>query len=178
MRASVYMHGFDGLALSDEEKRVLVWQIKPVWENNGTTGTRHMYNHVSWKTFPGEIPDDFDFPDIWDEGEKQERAIILIGPQSKLNGRTVSIPTEELIDAGQGRKRVFIWGWAEYDEVFPNTPRHRIEFCVELKVLGDATVANFNHFVPSFEIRHNGADEECGQRYLDAQKRRPRFATT
>jgi hypothetical protein len=134
-----------------------------------------MRNHVSWKSFSGEVPADFDFPDVWGEGENQDEVTILVGPQSTLNGRTVGIPIRDVMMVADGVKRIFIWGWAEYDEVFPGKPRHRTEFFVELKLVGDPETPDFNHLVLSIETRHNGADEECGQRYLDAQMRRPRL---
>ena len=134
-----------------------------------------MYNHASWQAFAEGIPSGFSFPDMWDPRELNEYSVISVGPQSSLKGRTISIPTEAMIEAAEERQRIFIWGWAEYDEVFPNAPRHRTEFCAEIKVMGNPKTPDFNNFTLSFERQHNGVDEECGQRYLDAQRRRPRF---
>ena len=177
-RAFVYVQGFYGIAHTDESGKVVTWAMMPIWENNGATGTRRLYNHVSCRAFPSEPPANFDFPDLWEENATPGAVALMLGPKSTLRGRRIHIPVEDLIAVAAGTRQIYMWGWAEYDDVFEGTDRHRTEFCVQVNVIGDPTLPKFEHFTPSSAPWHNGADEECGQRYRDAQRRRPRRDAT
>jgi hypothetical protein len=170
-RAFVFMRGFNGIALTDQEQKVAIWKIWPVWENSGTTPSRQLFNHVSWMPIEGDIPADFSFPDIWSPGISTEQTRLFLGPKASINGQSVAIPIGHLLEVVAGKKRVFVWGWAEYDDVFPHTPPHRTEFCIELIVVSDPEVANFNHLSAALYTRHNGAEEECHHTARPAAKR-------
>ncbi len=51
-------------------------------------------------------------------------------------------------------------GWAEYDDVFSGTKRHRTEFCHEL-IVGGNPAAGKATITLSVYPRFNGMDEEC-----------------
>ena len=55
---------------------------------------------------------------------------------------------------------LYFWGWVEYQDVFPDTPRHISMFCVEITDVRGALVqgAEFNWELCS---HHNCADDEC-----------------
>ena len=122
------------------------------WENSGTTPTKSLITHVSWAVFTPEIPANFDFPDY---GAPNSRA--LIGPKSIMNMAAVDIPVDVFQAVQAGTHRMYIWGWADYDDIFQNTERHRTEFCTEILVTGSLSGA-----VPglSFVTRtnYNGSD--------------------
>jgi hypothetical protein len=69
-----------------------------------------------------------------------------------------------------GSQSLYLWGWAEYDDVFPGTPRRRTEFCYRIFVMGDPTDATVGNepgpqkvsFRWHLHNSHNGADGECG----------------
>ena len=53
--------------------------------------------------------------------------------------------------------RWYVWGWAEYDDVFSGTSRHRTEFCFEVKATRDP---HTNEIYVAFPMhkRFNAAD--------------------
>lgn len=140
------------------------WQITPVLKNEGSTNTRGLHQHVSWDAFFNPIPDDFTFPDIWDAAVVDRvNPLSYIAPHGSINGDSLGIPTEILEAARQGHLRVYMWGWAEYDDVFEETPPHRTEFCYEIRVFRDPYVFVTGQLPFSLRIidRHTGADEDC-----------------
>ncbi len=137
--------------VKDPNKLIMV----PVWENNGTTQTKNMFCHVSWQPFPlTGIPNDFTYPD---RGQKQLFPV-LIGPKSRIVGARSIIEEEALNQIIEGHARCYIWGWAEYNDVFDNKIRHRTEFCHEVVLtrIDGGCLQEFRTYGP-----HNGADDQC-----------------
>ncbi len=70
-----------------------------------------------------------------------------------------------------GNLRLFVWGWAAYRDIFPDTPERETQFCFELNrvdgapyemPLDEATKPTI-YFNFSSRGRHNCADEDCNQ---------------
>jgi hypothetical protein len=53
-------------------------------------------------------------------------------------GNTLIVPIPTMEEARAGRLRLFMWGWAEYDDMFSHDKTHRSEFCREM-VITDVT---------------------------------------
>jgi hypothetical protein len=120
-----------------------------------------MMSHSSIRIFNGDIPASFDFPDL----DERAELWISLAPNSWLGGFVFNISREELISCIGGRRRIFIWGWADYNDVFPSTPRHRTEFCYEITVGQDPSTGPIEQSISASQYgRHNAADEECQRR--------------
>jgi hypothetical protein len=133
------------------------WVVCVIWENSGGTRTKNMFSHVSHDFFDGEMPDDFTFPDLGD----QIRVPTMIGPRSVIMSGAFEfkVNDQRVADVSAGKKHLYIWGWAEYDDIFDGTPRHRSEFCYELFFVGAFPVkAQFGHRMHRL---HNAADDDC-----------------
>lgn len=142
--------------------------VTPAWENSGTTPTRKMFNHVSWKVFNQEPPNDYMFPDLGVDGNpvgKADNTPFFLGARATSNGPTLEIPFEIVKAVSSKQIRAFIWGWTEYNDVFDNTPRHRTTFCNELKVRAVEVKDSQDQATISFVLyrRGNCADEECNR---------------
>jgi hypothetical protein len=124
------------------------------WENGGNTPARRMLINFNCRSFPGEIPDDFDFPDA-DPPEH-----VVLGPKAILQGARMNLSETNIADAATGILRWYIWGWTDYDDVFEGTRRHRTEACYRVNVERDRMSGEI---LLGFSIygRFNGADEEC-----------------
>jgi hypothetical protein len=62
---------------------------------------------------------------------------VIVGPNAAINSAYVNLPIGLVADV-LGRKAYYqLAGWAEYNDVFDNTPRHRVEFCYWLEIEGD-----------------------------------------
>lgn len=102
------------------------------------------------------MPGDFNFPDY---GEAD--ILTLIAPGSSLESTPLAIALAQMQAVIDGTAHLYMYGWAEYDDVFEGTPRHRTEFCHKWSLGGD--VSNPAIFSTHYEIHnhYNGADDEC-----------------
>ena len=134
------------------------WTVSVMWENGGGTRTKNMFSHASSEFFDEEMPDNFPFPDLGD----QTRIRTMIGPRAFIfsGGFEFRVADPHVLDVHKGAKHLYIWGWAEYDDIFDNTPRHRTEFCYELFFTGAAFPTKIQ---VSFRMHrlHNAADNDC-----------------
>ena len=89
-----------------------------------------------------------------------------------MSAEPITLSAEKLSDLVAGRSQFMVWGWAEYDDIFTGTKRHRTEFAAQLKVTSPDGGKSFA-VIPMARPNYNGSDEECGQRFKDAQMRRP-----
>lgn len=148
-------------ALNDE---IQTCTIQPIWENTGTTPTRSGRSHVNWKFFDRAIPDDFDFPDYDELGNPIQIydvfGPLIVGPRATALSALLDIEPSVLRQVRDLQGKLLIWGWAEYDEVFTDSKRHRTEFCYQLVVTGSpASWVGFSQY-----RAFNGADDDCMRR--------------
>jgi hypothetical protein len=135
--------------------RVVGWRIGVKWENSGDTPTRDLFTHISLKSFDSEIPNNYDFPDLPDRSLSKA----LVGPRGTISSASFAIPVEQAQTVRAGAKYLYMWGWAEYDDVFPSTPRHRTEFCFEFLFSEPfPQKTSISHLMHG---SHNGAEDEC-----------------
>ena len=76
------------------------------------------------------LPEGFDFPH-----DATQIGTGLLAPKSEsLGGLAPRMPgaaisPQDILDAQHGRKILYVWGWAKYFDVFPNTQEHTTRFC-------------------------------------------------
>ena len=125
------------------------------WENSGTTPTKCLFTHVSWRAYTADIPANFDFPDLGGGSDTRSP----IGPKSSLNMMAIDIQIDVLRAVQARTNHLYIWGWVDYDDIFSYTERHRTEFGTEILVIGSLTEA-----IPGLRFvrlpTFNGADGE------------------
>jgi hypothetical protein len=117
-----------------------------------------MFSHVSSEFFDGEMSADFAFPDSGDP----TRVPTLIGPGAVILSSAFLYDAKDprVAAVHTGAKHLYIWGWAEYDDIFEGTPRHRTEFCYEVFFVG-AAFPNKVQLATRMHRLHNAADEDC-----------------
>jgi hypothetical protein len=94
------------------------------------------------------LPNDFDFADL------EEKDISGFIPPRGMISMTVGQAINEIEAVTQNKKRLFLWGWVEYDDIFEGTPRHRVDYCFEIKITGEAK-SGANFAIPEMYRRHN-----------------------
>jgi hypothetical protein len=141
-------------------KVVHTWDVRPRWENSGTTPARRVSNHVSCGIFQNAPPSTFTYPDVW-PAPQEPFVTFLIGPRAAVHGEEVTIPVSWLQQTQAGTARVYIWGWIEYDDALSGTRRHRTEFCMWIDPQDDPTVASITTLTGRYWGPHNGADDDC-----------------
>lgn len=136
--------------------KVRSWRMSIRWKNSGNTHTRHlrMWTNLSVRT--DTLLSDFDFPD-----EGAGDIPTLIAPQATVDTQELELSLDDLELAIAGKRHLYAWGWAEYDDVFDRTRRHRTEFCYKINVGGNPRDPNKMTFRWITHDRYNGADEEC-----------------
>jgi hypothetical protein len=169
-RASVFPQIFEAVSGVSVTNRNIAtfWVFTPKWENTGGTRTAGMINHINITSF-GDIPQVFDFPDYYTGDWSGSYAKLLLGPRQVLGGKPLAVAVDVLTAAKRGEKRIFLYGWTEYRDIFDRPRLHRTEFCREIMVLGEPNETNCPF---GFDItgEFNGADEEC---YRKAGHRAP-----
>lgn len=138
--------------------------LQPIWENTGTTPTKNGRSHVSWKYFERSVSADFDFSDFDDLGNRilsyDAYRPLIVGPKAAALSPVINIEPAILRQVRDLQGKLLIWGWAEYDEIFPNAKRHRVEFCYQVAVSGSpASHVGFSQY-----HLHNGVDEDCSKK--------------
>jgi hypothetical protein len=129
------------------------WDIVIVWKNTGNTPTKNLVCSANFEGFKENIPDDFDFP----ASLKYQPLRAVIGPGGEIT-HTITIPLQHLYINSPPPNKVYVWGWANYNDVFKDTQRHRTEFCFKIEQVGrgNSTTLSFN-----LHTKYNGADDEC-----------------
>ncbi len=142
-----------------------LWGFTPVWANAGDTPTREMVNHISIYFPDKELPPDWDFPDFWSSSVPTEKRIATpmgVAPRDSTNSQTLYVPIDKIEAVINGEKFLYFWGWATYNDAFPNTKQHVTRFAVQIIVGGDPRNADKISFIYRFLNRYNCSDEECG----------------
>ncbi|GEM_PF-3468615 len=155
-RAFVFIKNIDVMVIPHQIKTIII----PVWENSGDTPTKKMRNYVNWQYFPTDIPQHFDFPDHFGE----ESTAMIIGPHATIPASPLEIENIYIDNILAGQGHLYIWGWAEYNDVFDKTIRHRTEFCNE--VLISKMADNKVNFRFRLYRLHNGADGDCFKKLI------------
>jgi hypothetical protein len=131
-RAFVFIQNFTVYVVGNEIR------IMPLWENSGVTPANPFRNYVNWRTFNGPPPADFEYPDLDVNGNpivgRGHGEMFFIGPKATMFADIIRIPIPTMEEARSGRLRIYIWGWAEYNDTFSGTKVHRSEFCREMLV--------------------------------------------
>jgi hypothetical protein len=129
-RPYVFVRDFVPIAVGNPEQP-MGWQCVVIWENSGATPTQNLRMWMSWATFTQPIPTDFDFAD---RGDTSQQSITIIPPRGQVTAPIFVLDRELAGALAAGNLFTYIWGWAEYSDIFPNTPKRRTEFCVQVLV--------------------------------------------
>lgn len=132
-------------------------KLRIYWKNTGDTPPKNLILHANFGLFSSGMPDDFNFPDYG----HQRRIPTLLGPHSELTSTPLLIPLPHIDEVIRGNTHLFTWGWAEYNDIFEGTSRHRTEFCYQVNFEKDPIEETKLHVIYSSHYRHNGTDEEC-----------------
>jgi hypothetical protein len=106
----------------------VMWHFQPIWKNGGRTPARRLFVACNCEVLEGDLPDDFNFPVTNTQGPT------ILGPQLTMFGGGARISKADLDRVAVRHRRAFVWGWAEYSDMFNLSLRHRTEFCWELTI--------------------------------------------
>ncbi|MEQ9519471.1 MAG: hypothetical protein RLN89_08525 [Parvibaculum sp.] len=161
LRAYVFPSGTTALPYKSlGTGRIDSWLIHFNFKNSGPTPTLNASGMLNWRLqwSKEDLPPEFGYPD-------EEPAVNWhYAPFEEQNAGPVKLEISAAIDAWKKQMRIFVWGWIEYNDVFPETERHRTEFSGELFVTADPTSDAFNCFIFQPSGPFNGHDDTCFRR--------------
>lgn len=139
------------------------WRIGAVLQNTGNTPTRNMEIHVNSKTFDGQMPEAWDFPDLWGNMPKEEwvPAPVGIAPKGTASSQFLDVEMTVIKEVINRVKSHYFWAWVTYNDVFPDTPRHVTRFAVNVVISGDPSSLDKISFNLITLRKYNCTDEEC-----------------
>jgi hypothetical protein len=176
-RAFVFAKGFSQYweeSSEPSQEGQYCWRFRPQWENSGSTPTRDLalYTNCSLRDTP--LPRGFAFHAATPSEDEIGRG--LIPPKSMLEGgigpRLPEPPVTpaDIIAIQNGKKYLYLWGFALYRDVFSGDKAHITRFCWGITITGNPTLyaplsergrpgsllfGNLHH------IEGNCADDEC-----------------
>jgi len=156
-RATVIVHEPKAIWLRDGSEKLVGCRLFVTWHNVGSTPTRDMVAAVAGLALDKRPPLDYVIP----KANARHQATTM-GPNSIMSSGHINLPMGLIADILQRRKHYLFCGWADYNDVFPNTPRRRAEFCYRLDFEGDLET---QHIQAAFHIH---GERNC-QREIDAE---------
>lgn len=133
-------------------QRAIDYQIEI--ENCGKTPAYRCCAHISWAVFDAE-PRNFGFYDVYTEDIGISVFDVGPGQNTKLTER---LPSERFREIALQNKYCLMWGWVEYNDVFPKSPRRRTEFAYRIRV--ENRTDNFATWGSHYR-RYNNSDQDC-----------------
>jgi hypothetical protein len=115
------------------------WQIAPIWTNSGNTPTRNLRFYSCWKGIAEQqLPDDFQYPALDDRGNVDPNPPVVIsflGPHMELAGRRLLIPPTIAAQAERMETRIFVYGWAFYNDLLEGSAEYVTRYCYQIEVV-------------------------------------------
>jgi hypothetical protein len=133
-RAFVFVHSFEADGITDGANQVIGWNIRVIFENTSNTPTRKLVVLINSEFNKTDPPQDEFPPDV--SGEIKS-ALAVIRPHATSITGDINLTLDQIQQILDGQTKFFIWGWAEYNDIFEKTPCHRTRFMDELKVVGN-----------------------------------------
>jgi hypothetical protein len=118
--------------LRDANDRLVGCRLLVTWHNVGSTPTRNMIAAVAGQTSERPPPRTSAMP----KADARQQPV-MVGPNAVVNSAYVNLPIGLVADILARRAYYLFAGWAEYNDVFDRTPRHRVEFCYWVEFDGE-----------------------------------------
>lgn len=134
------------------------WTIHPIWANSGNTPTRGLSINTTYRLLDEPLPKDYDFPE-----SREDLIPTIAGPRSMVEALSGSISSDDLKAVKEGKKFFYIWGWAEYHDIFEGTKKRVTRFCNQLIEVDGDPASPINEHNPlqmmfGFHSENNYAD--------------------
>lgn len=132
-RAFMFIREIKTYLHQNPETGTFHWTIHPVWANSGNTPTRGLAINTTYRLLDKPLPSGYDFPE-----SKENLIPTIAGPRSMVESLPGTLSSEDLEAVKEGKKYFYIWGWAEYNDIFEGTKKRITRFCNQLiQVDGD-----------------------------------------
>lgn len=162
-----------GQVPSPDGKSTEGWMFQYGWNNSGRLPAKRVASQITFSLGDQRPVEGLNFATLGTGKTIQS----VIGPSGGFQPPQIEMSVSDLKDVAEGKKHLFFWGWAIYDDGIPGTPRRLTEFC------NDVTSLQFsNPDMSSLSTRveanwppcpvHNCYDEQCND-YNEITKQYP-----
>lgn len=118
----------------DQARNLIALRVWVTWKNSGTTPAAPMTGLIGATWVPAV--DQF----VWGQANPQNVAQpFVLGPGAEIPTGHIDIAPGHAAATLSGGGHQFVWGWAKYRDIFPNSPEHVVEFCFQLSIEGELT---------------------------------------
>jgi hypothetical protein len=124
----------------------------PRWKNSGDTPTKNLVLRVTYRAISGDLPDSFDY--FYQDPPLQ----LLIGPKSNEWSEPITVPRAEANQALAGSVSLYVWGRADYNDVFAGGAPRFSTFCSRIQFIRRAGQIETN-FIAYGPYNRSDADE-------------------
>jgi hypothetical protein len=112
---------------------VIGWRITPIWMNVGATEAKDFIGWNVLNVFTPDVPNDFDFLHPNPLGQAPAGQVpVTIEPTQVIQQQTARISVNEANGVINKTAKIIAWGYGEYRDIFPDTPLHHKNWCVEI----------------------------------------------
>ncbi|KAF0191272.1 MAG: hypothetical protein FD165_2042 [Gammaproteobacteria bacterium] len=134
-----------------DEDRTVNALIYTYIKNSGATPAVNVSTWLQAKCFAGDIPADFDFPQM--ESPK-EQGQILPGTEIFL---LLGLPRADIGKMLAGTHRYYVWGGCDYNNFLIKDRRHQLRFCYVVNILNPVLLAlRYEDFADHARIEREG----------------------
>jgi hypothetical protein len=162
-RAFIFADTDEPISITNDKGETAAVIIRVKMENAGVTPTRHFRSHINFIWRPDEIPEGFNFPDLWSDPARKINAPAAIGPKAKVDLPTDPIPLNLLEQVKNGKLHLYLYGWGKYNDIFPKTSEHITKFCYRASVSDSRAQSGAKALTIQYTNcpTHNCFDDEC-----------------
>ena len=131
------------------------------WKNYGSTPALAVKSHVSLLHWHGsKLPPwfpFFDIPSLWGPSDQPAN---FFSPGQTIEERIVNgFSSTHTYQIKRGWRRVFVWGWVEYQDIFGKS--HRTSYCRRIRIVNGYEKPESYQYKAMFADYFNCVDEEC-----------------
>ena len=129
------------------------------WVNDGVTPAIHFasFNGVSYIQPPLSVY-------RWPTGTIEKYNVTALGPKGIVySPTTTTLSLDQLEMYSRNHLRVYLWGWARYNDVFSRTKRHLTRYCYRIYIVPMMANGKQTGFTESPENCEDGncTDDDC-----------------
>jgi hypothetical protein len=85
-------------------------EVQPTWSNAGATPTKNMEVHGSEVLLQVELPESFNFPDLWDAGLPHVPTPSFVAPKGTFGAHSISVPLAAVEAVADKKLHLYLYG--------------------------------------------------------------------
>jgi hypothetical protein len=171
-RAFIAWRTVDVIPIADTGYTVL----RPVMYNSGGGVAQNVLSFVNYLPASGAFKETFSYINLYKVQICEPLSRTYVPPNGQLDLSEWTLSQDLMPDPKTG-KRLYVYGWIEYDDSIPKSRRHRTEFCVEIvaSIFMNSAGEERRRFNFHRHHRFNGADDDCEHPIMSFEERLAEF---